>query len=109
MALDGAIAMTVVRLIGEHHTSQRPTVLTIGDEEAARAARASSRLSMRAISLPNGSASRPQSRMIRCLFGKAPAICRTRGGELSGGRGRVLDVTPNLHAQDKRRSATARS
>ena len=36
MALDGAIAMTVDRLIGEHHTSQRPTVLTIGDEEAAR-------------------------------------------------------------------------
>ena len=36
MALDGAIAMTVVRLIGEHHTSQRSTVLTIGDEEAAR-------------------------------------------------------------------------
>ena len=58
-------------------------------------ARALSRLSMRAISSPtvspNGSASRPQSRMIRCLFGKAPAVCRTRGGVLSGGRGRVLE------------------
>jgi hypothetical protein len=28
--------MTAIRLIGEHHTSQRSTVLTIGDEEAAR-------------------------------------------------------------------------
>jgi hypothetical protein len=28
--------MTAIRLIGEHHTSQRGTVLTIGDEEAAR-------------------------------------------------------------------------
>ena len=29
--------MTAIRLIGEHHNSNRsPTVLTIGDEEAAR-------------------------------------------------------------------------
>jgi hypothetical protein len=29
--------MTAIRLIGEHHNSHRsPTVLTIGDEEAAR-------------------------------------------------------------------------
>ena len=28
--------MTAIRLIGEHHTSQRGTVLTIGDEEAPR-------------------------------------------------------------------------
>ena len=28
--------MTAIRLVGEHHTSQRSTVLTIGDEEAAR-------------------------------------------------------------------------
>jgi hypothetical protein len=28
--------MTAIRLIGQHDTSQRPTVLTIGDEEAAR-------------------------------------------------------------------------
>jgi hypothetical protein len=28
--------MTAIRLIGQHRTSQRPTVLTIGDEEAAR-------------------------------------------------------------------------
>jgi hypothetical protein len=28
--------MTAIRLIGEHHTSQGGTVLTIGDEEAAR-------------------------------------------------------------------------
>jgi hypothetical protein len=27
--------MTAIRLIGEHHTSQRGTVLTIGDEEPA--------------------------------------------------------------------------
>jgi hypothetical protein len=28
--------MAAIRLIGEHHTSRRGTVLTIGDEEAAR-------------------------------------------------------------------------
>jgi len=28
--------MPAIRLIGQHRTSQRPTVLTVGDEEAAR-------------------------------------------------------------------------
>jgi hypothetical protein len=28
--------MAAIRLIGQHRTSQRPTVLTIGDETAAR-------------------------------------------------------------------------
>ena len=28
--------MAAIRLIGEHHTSRRGTVLTIGDEEPAR-------------------------------------------------------------------------
>ena len=35
--------MTAIRLIGEHHTSQRSTVLTIGDEDE-EAARSSPRI-----------------------------------------------------------------
>jgi hypothetical protein len=63
--------MTAIRLIGDHHTShRRHTVLQSAMKQRHVTARTSSRLSMRAISSPtvspNGSASRPHSRMIPC-------------------------------------------